>query len=219
MLSTERAATIFSEPAVIADCVGDNVGDTTNDTDKPGTPEGDNKEDTEEDKVIVFTYKTVINKVDENRHPLNGAVFQLSKKNAGGDYIVVETKIFDENVFKFYGLDDGEYKLEEITTPSGYKGIDPIKFTVSADHDVLDDDPKLTDLTAKICDEDGATDEDFGTIDVQEGSIDAEIENTKGSKLPETGGIGTKLFYAIGGGLTGLAGIALITKKRMSKKN
>jgi LPXTG-motif cell wall-anchored protein len=199
---------------------GDDVEDTTDETDKPGTPDEDNREDTEEDKVIVFTYKTVIKKVDEDEKPLNGAVFVLYKlSNNGENKETIDRMTVDGNVFTFYGLDDGDYRLEEVDAPSGYKSIDPIEFTVSADHDVLDDNPKLTALTAKICNEEGATDENFGTVDVMEGSIETEIENTKGSKLPETGGIGTKLFYAVGGGLAGLAGIALITKKRMSKKN
>ncbi|HCJ40470.1 SpaA isopeptide-forming pilin-related protein [uncultured Ruminococcus sp.] len=198
----------------------DDVGDTTDENDKPGTPGEDNSGKTEKDKVIVFTYKTVINKVDEKGVALDGAEFKLSKKKkADNSFEEVKRITVEGNVFTFYGLDDGEYMLEEVDAPSGYKGIDPIKFTVSADHEVLSDNPKLTALTAKICNEEGATDENFGTVDVHEGRIQTEIENTKGSKLPETGGIGTKLFYAVGGGLAGLAGIALITKKRMSKKN
>ncbi len=204
---------------------GDVVGDTDeNDdenTNKPDNPEDKDGETTEtaNDTVVVFTYKTVINKVDENGDPLNGAEFKLSKKNTAGDYEEVGTKIFEGTVFTFYGLDDGEYKLEEITTPSGYKGIDPIEFTVVAEHDGeygFDAElAKLNTLTANNLGENG----DPVTGNVNTGIIATSIENTKGSKLPETGGIGTKLFYAIGGGLTGLAGIALITKKRMSKKN
>lgn len=207
---------------------GDDVDDTDDDddTNKPKNPEKtpDETTDTADDTVVVFTYKTVINKVDENGDPLKGAEFKLSKKNTAGDYEEVDrVKVEGETVFTFYGLDDGEYKLEEIQTPSGYKGIDPIKFTVVAEHEgeygYDSEHAVLTDLTAKICNEEGATDENFGTVDVTKSSITTEIKNTKGSKLPETGGIGTKLFYAVGGGLAGLAGIALITKKRMSKKN
>ncbi|WP_294489639.1 SpaA isopeptide-forming pilin-related protein [uncultured Ruminococcus sp.] len=194
---------------------GEDVGDTTDENDKPGTPDENNREETEKDKVIVFTYKTVINKVDKDGKPLDGAEFKLSKMNAAGNYEEVNRKIFEGTVFKFYGLDDGEYKLEEVETPDGYKGIDPINFTVLADHDDLEDDPKLKDLTADGLGEDG----DPVTGNINTGIIETSIENTKGSKLPETGGIGTKLFYAVGGGLAGLAGIALITKKRMSKKN
>ena len=45
----------------------------------------------------------------------------------------------------------------------------------------------------------------------------AEIVNMPGSTLPETGGIGTTLFYVIGGLLVVGAGVLLVTKKRMGK--
>ena len=208
---------------------GDDVDDTDDDddTNKPENPEKtpDETTDTADDTVVVFTYKTVINKVDKNGDPLKGAEFKLSKKKkADGDgegvYEEVDrVKVEGETVFTFYGLDDGEYKLEEIQTPSGYKGIDPIEFTVVAKHDgEYEHDAEyaeLRTLTAENLGENGNP----VTGNINTGIIETSIENTKGSKLPETGGIGTKLFYAVGGGLAGLAGIALITKKRMSKKN
>ena len=44
-----------------------------------------------------------------------------------------------------------------------------------------------------------------------------EIENKSGATLPETGGIGTTLFYVIGALLVVGAGVLLVTKKRMGK--
>ncbi len=43
------------------------------------------------------------------------------------------------------------------------------------------------------------------------------VENATGSTLPSTGGIGTTIFYVVGGVLVIGAGVLLITKKRMSK--
>lgn len=44
------------------------------------------------------------------------------------------------------------------------------------------------------------------------------VKNTKGVLLPSTGGMGTTIFYIIGGILVIGAGVLLITKKRMSTK-
>ena len=44
-----------------------------------------------------------------------------------------------------------------------------------------------------------------------------EIANNAGATLPSTGGIGTTLFYVIGGLLVVGAGVLLVTKKRMGK--
>lgn len=44
----------------------------------------------------------------------------------------------------------------------------------------------------------------------------AEIENNTGDELPSTGGMGTTLFYTLGGLLAAAAVILLVTKKRMT---
>ena len=44
----------------------------------------------------------------------------------------------------------------------------------------------------------------------------ATIENNTGLVMPETGGIGTTIFYIVGGVLAAGAVILLITKRRMS---
>lgn len=49
------------------------------------------------------------------------------------------------------------------------------------------------------------------------GTADGTIENKKGSTLPSTGGIGTTIFYLGGGAMVAVAGVFLITKKRMGK--
>lgn len=43
------------------------------------------------------------------------------------------------------------------------------------------------------------------------------VENNAGAELPSTGGIGTTVFYVLGGLLVVCAGVLLITKRQMNK--
>ena len=69
-----------------------------------------------------------------------GAAFKLEKQLVDGSWKLVKEFTVDEtnplSTFTFKGLDDGQYKLTETVTPSGYNTIDPIEFTVTADHNV-----------------------------------------------------------------------------------
>ena len=51
------------------------------------------------------------------------------------------------------------------------------------------------------------------------GAVALTVRNNQGSTLPETGGIGTTLFYVIGGLLVIGAGILLIVRLRMRASN
>ena len=42
------------------------------------------------------------------------------------------------------------------------------------------------------------------------------IANNKGATLPETGGMGTTVFYVLGGILAVGAGVLLVTRRRMN---
>ncbi|HAB93634.1 MAG TPA: hypothetical protein DCF49_02530, partial [Lachnospiraceae bacterium] len=95
----------------------------------------DDFDTTEWDYVIAFTYKLDINKVDQEGEALEGAEFKLEKKLADGTTEEI-TLSREGNVFTGTGLDDGDYVLTETTVPTGYKQIDPIGFTVTADHNV-----------------------------------------------------------------------------------
>lgn len=179
-------------------------------------PRGDGKGETPWDNVIVFTYKVVVNKVDQDNHPLEGAEFTLTKKINGGTE-VIKTMTIDssETQFTLSGLDDGEYTLTETVTPANYNTISPITFTVNATHEIEWDsistrDNVLTSLTG-----DKKVGEITFDVDKTAGSLSTNVVNKIGTTLPGTGGIGTTIFYVIGGGLMVAAAILLITKKRM----
>ena len=192
----------------------------------PNDAQGGETGTTPDDKVIVFTYKTVINKVAKNSdgefEPLDGAEFTLEKKVKDSDakdgskwVSIAVVKNTEGTTFTFNGLDDGTYRLTETDTPSGYNTIEPIEFTITAEHEVLADDPKLTNMSV-----DGT---DVFTVDIDSGkttpagSLTADIENKKGTILPSTGGIGTTVFYVTGAILMLGAGVLLVSRKRVSK--
>ena len=58
--------------------------------------------------------------------------------------------------------------------------------------------------------------ESDGAVDT--GIVSTNVENNSGAQLPETGGIGTTIFYILGGLLVLTAVVLLVTKKRMGVK-
>lgn len=168
--------------------------------------------ETPEDKVIVFTYKVVVNKVDQSGNALAGAGFTLYKKDSSGNWNAVGNEITGVTTFTFSGLDDGDYKLSETTTPNGYNTIDDITFTVTADHDAKSDSPALNSLSGDVT-TGGLT---FASnITEDDASLTTNVVNKKGATLPSTGGMGTTILYVVGTILVLAAGILLVTKKRM----
>lgn len=181
-------------------------------------PYGDGTGETPLDKVIVFTYKLVANKVDKDNQPLDGAGFTLYKfDKAANDYVAVGSEITGVHKFEFNRLDAGKYKLVETTVPAGYNKAEDLFFTVEATYDIEKDDPKFKDLVVVVTDKDGNVKEDANifTINPSEGSATTNIVNHTGTELPSTGGIGTTIFYLTGTILVLGAVVLLITKKRM----
>ena len=179
--------------------------------------------ETPEDKNIVFTYEVVANKVDQDKKPLAGAKFELFKKikgvNGAEDTWKSLGEVAAEQVDEKYtaawkGIDDGEYKLVETLAPDGYNKMEDQYFTVSATHDAVANDPKLTGLNGTAAKD--STIQLTGVV--ENGSLTTEIVNQSGTVLPSTGGMGTTIFYVVGGGLMAVAVVLLVTKKRMENK-
>ena len=173
------------------------------------------------------------NKVDSNGEKLAGAGFKLSKfdkesdswklvgyqnvkLDASGNPVETNGRYEVENAtdtsFAWNRIDDGKYKLEEVVTPAGYNTIDPVEFDVVAGHANL----TLSSLSGtKIT---GTVGEYTFTANAAEGSLTTNIVNQSGTVLPSTGGMGTTVFYVVGGGLMAVAVVLLVTKKRMENK-
>ena len=197
-------------------------------------PNGEGTGETPEKTVVVFTYKTIINKVtkgtDGKNVPLAGAEFTLSKfiaSESGSDTVTVNgteyhgtwnngvtvtpTKTGDvANVFTFSGLDTGIYRLTETKTPAGYNTIDPVYFEIVA----TNGETRVTSMEGKAV---NGSEISF-TANATNGSLSADVINNAGTTLPSTGGMGTTVFYVVGGGLMAVAVVLLVTKKRMENK-
>lgn len=187
----------------------------------PNNEQGGETGKTPEDKVIVFTYKTIINKVDPKGDPLKGAEFKL-EKNVGKDELGndkwVEKAVIKNDagtIFTFKGLDDGVYRLRETKTPEGYNTMNPnpLVFTISATHDETADDPKLLTFSGKA----QSGDVKF-TSSLKDGTLTTNIVNKSGSQLPETGGMGTTVLYAAGTLMILAAAAFLVMKKKAENK-
>lgn len=217
VITVEYSSTL-NDQAVLGSTGNSNTMHVTY-SNNPNDAQGGENGKTPDDTVIVFTYKVVANKVTKNPAyveggsepeyiPLKGAGFTLYKKNASGEYVAVgsEVKGDEMTTFEWKGLDDGDYKLVETTTPAGYNTIADILFTITAAHDVTSDNPTLTSLSGG----------NKFTGEVSTGAVSADIVNNAGATLPETGGMGTTILYVIGTILVLGAAILLVTRRRMN---
>ena len=189
---------------------------------------------TPEDTVLVFTYQLNVNKVDgaDTTKHLSGAEFKLKCVKAeteatwNGKWVTVaDNKVTGwvdtqdkgtalttgtDGLAWVAGLDAGTYELYETKAPVGYNRVkDPITIVIAATLDKGEDTPALTALTIKV----GSGAAEDGNM--AGGTVTTTVQNNAGATLPETGGIGTTLFYILGGLLVVGAAVLLVTRKRM----
>ena len=159
---------------------------------------------TDKVKTTTYTYKfNIIKKDGETKNKLEGATFKLFDKNNN----IIYVELIENNVYRvtteendvlinageatIEGLDADTYYLEEVTAPTGYN--------------------KLTSKVEVIISKVGSN----NTFS----RFTAEVLNYTGSKLPETGGMGTTLFLTFGSILVIGFGLLLVTKLRVYKEN
>ena len=151
------------------------------------------------------------------------ALVTVDKTTYEGAQTNAQAFVDAEGKVVFTGLGVGDYKLSEVTVPDGYNKLNDITFTITWSKEtgfrvtnVKEWDKngnEVADSTITIS-VDGVEADGNGVGTV----ISSEIPNNKGTLLPSTGGIGTTIFYVVGGILVIGAGILLITKKRMKSR-
>ncbi len=167
-----------------------------------------NAQETTKDTVITYTTKLTIEKVDTNKAPLKGAGFTLYKGTGDAKVAVgAEVKGEDLTEFEWSGLEEGTYTLVETTVPAGYNKADDVVFTIEC--------AEPTEVKAGTDTAEWSTSSDKIAA-VEKSVFEGQVVNNTGALLPETGGIGTTIFYIVGITLMLGAGIILISKKRMA---
>ncbi len=141
-----------------------------------------------------------------------------------------EITTLESGVFKIQGLDEGTYYMEETEAPDTYNKIaDRIALTITAN--TLDG-AVVTDPVENRQAWNGVAESALNKLELSVGGATASgntdgttygvvahtVNNSKGTSLPSTGGIGTTIFYVGGGILAVGAGVLLVSKKRMSNK-
>ena len=120
--------------------------------------------------------------------------YRVAKSDETGDEIVTNAA----SKITIKGLKKGIYWLQETEAPRGYNGLTArVKVDLTGGNNVA---------TMN------------GTTYVPEDNAGIHIVNNTGTTLPSTGGMGTTLFYVLGGGLMVAAVVLLVTKKRMENK-
>lgn len=72
-----------------------------------------------------------IKKVDGNNNPLDGAEFSLKKKDSAGNWQDISTATSKDGILKFTELEDGEYRITEVKSPTGHSLLaNPIDVTL-----------------------------------------------------------------------------------------
>lgn len=162
-----------------------------------------NNIETDKKRTITYTYAFDIIKTNKEGVELTGAEFILLDKSDN------EIKVIKDEETKTYriatgneigvnikagkatieGLDKDSYKLKEVVSPEGYNKLtSPVEFRVNGKTNVT-----IIERTR------------------------VNVINYTGSELPETGGIGTKLFITSGLSLVLICGLVLVTKLRLYK--
>jgi len=190
---------------------------------------------TENVNTKTYTYTLDVVKTDDNDNLLKGAIFELYKTEDGGDskepvylkkdgvsnYLLMSEaevnalsdtekaehqKIAVNGEVYIIGLDDDDttkYYLREIQAPKGYN-----KLEKDIEIEPLVTDNNTLHYAPLVIDETSGKYVSGGLV----------VVNQAGTLLPETGGIGTTIFYAAGGIMVVGAFVLLITKKRMGNR-
>lgn len=179
------------------------------------------------DNAIVYTYMFGIVKTNASNHILQGAEFDLYYEQVGGTPI----PLVEERPTSIPATELTDVNFYRPATPDEYEkpGFVPAKIkagkaaiwgaraniTMYLEETLEPDGYNKLKSRVKIDALSGNNMPEYDTAgNYSHGGV--EVENLAGTQLPQTGGIGTTLFYIFGGLMVAAAVVLLVTKKRMN---
>lgn len=196
----------------------------------PGKNDTPNKIEGNEKSTTTYVYALGIKKVDETGNALKGAQFAVNnisaKKIANGVYeycaadaegAKTQFQTDDNGILIIKGVAAGEYSVKEVVAPDGYNLLKEAKTVTAA----IDGTYSKT-ITTYLDENGNVTDKVTTSTKTEDVSVEVAplvVVNRAGTELPSTGGMGTTLFYALGGVLVTGAAILLVVKKRMERSS
>ncbi|WP_288240648.1 SpaH/EbpB family LPXTG-anchored major pilin [uncultured Bifidobacterium sp.] len=172
----------------------------------------DHRDETTWDETRTYTYKVDVVKTDGDNKVLDGAQFKLYDAKTDGNEIAL-VKVSD-GVYRL--AKDGETGVGYITTVNGQleiKGFDANTNYYLEETKAPDGYNKLAERV-EIAVVDSNLEASVSNDTWQSGGV--HVVNKPGSLLPTTGGIGTTIFYALGGALV-LGVIAVFLARKRAK--
>lgn len=138
---------------------------------------------------------------------------KLANNGAEDDLIATQLTTNASGKIEVAGLKSDIYYLQETKAPEGYN-LDPNVIEVDIDAVVSENTAGKGQVDSLTITVNGGTAHE-GSDD---GKVTMTVVNNQGATLPETGGIGTTIFYVLGGFMVVAATVLLISKKRMASE-
>ncbi len=169
------------------------------------------------DGTYTTTAPTETGDADDNSDAYESTTVKYSKtgshevKGTGTTQVDVTGTVGSDGVLRFDGLGAGEYQITEIKAPAGFNLLDaPIELRI------LWGAPEngSTECTWAFSRDGGV-----GGVPINpaNGIANLTVVNQAGALLPSTGGMGTTLFYIVGGVIVAGAVVALIVRSKRAR--
>lgn len=166
-------------------------------------------ERTVDDAIVKYYAKVITEEMIEANEVINGAVVQDKDLGVvyGWDTDITKASILDTDAagkLSVRGLDEGIYYLKETKAPAGYNLMEtPVQIKIIPTYTASGDAMSVT--------------VSYEVDSVAQSSNTVGVRNSAGSTLPVTGGVGTTMFYVVGGLLIAAAAVMLISKRRVEE--